>query len=214
MKSVLRRVAFSHPVGVVFAGILWGALFVMIGLYATRDETNGLNVIGRVPGQITIVYELFFLASFVVGIVLLFKREFLIAACYLFISFAGDVPICALQWLKGDRFVFTSGPHGELGEIYAQRRSEFTSMASSSPRLIALDNQCHPPADCECWIVLDPTHTSGIEQDIGGWHAPKSLILPVNTLPPHFAIVDVRRLDEDAYSVLGCGIDCRSWNPV
>jgi hypothetical protein len=116
--------------------------------------------------------------------------------------------------LKGDRFTFTAGPHSEISAIYSQRRLEFEQLVVT-PRLIDLDHQCHPPSCCACWIVVDPKHTSGVEKEIGGWHRPDpASIFPVGAIPLQFEIVDVRRIDANAYSVLECSADWRALKPV
>jgi hypothetical protein len=64
----------------------------------------------------------------------------------------------------------------------------------------------HPPNACGCWIAIDPEGAGGVEKEINGWHRQPASIFPVNTFPRKFEIVNVRRLDAKAYSVLGCQV--------
>jgi hypothetical protein len=214
MRSKLWKFLFRHPTNVFLAGILWGTLFVAIGLYATRDVTNGLQVAGHVPPWIGLTCMLFFVVVFVRGIVLLLTARFFAAFCYLVTGCMMYMPLFALLWLKGDRFTFTSGPHREIADIYDRSQTTLIAAANFNPLLVPLENQCHPPPDCQCWIVLDPGHTTGVERDIGGWHRPGTYILPADETPVHFAIVDVRRINVDVYSVLGCVADWTSLKPL
>ena len=86
----------------------------------------------------------------------------------------------------------------------------------SSLLFVSLDDRCHPPTECQCWIVFDPAHRSGIAQDIGGWHRPKTTkqFMYAFSPGPYFAIVDVKRLDAKAYSVLGCPVDWGALKPM
>jgi hypothetical protein len=204
MRSNWWKVLYRHPTNVFFAGVLWGALFVAIGLYETLDVTNGMQVLGHVRSQIVVIYALFFLVAFIAGLIFLFAGRFFAAFCYIGTACMMYVPLHALEWLKGDRFYITSGPHSEIADIYDRRQSQLAAAANFNPLLVPLDNQCHPPPDCQCWVVLDPGHTTGVEREIGGWHRPATYILPADETPIRFAIVDVRRLNADAYSVLGC----------
>jgi hypothetical protein len=215
MRSNWWKVLYRHPTNVFFAGVLWGALFVAIGLYETRYVTHGLLVLGHVPSWIGLACVLFFAIVFVAGIVFLLTARFFAAFCYLATGCMMYVPLYALEWLKGDRFTFTSGPHSEIADIYVRRQSEFTSQADLGPRLVALNNQCNLPYDCQCWIALDPGHTSGVEQDIGGWHRPRASLVASDNWAEPFAIIDVKRLDADTYSVLSCYGAWNSWgNPL
>ena len=135
------------------------------------------------------------------SIVLLFKRNFLNAICLIVVVCSVYFPVYALNAIRGDRTRFTDGPHREIADIYHERRPAFVSPGS---RLVPLDNQCHPPNWCTCWVLWDPSHTSGAEQDLGRWHRPKSSAFPTDAFPIEFELVDVRRLDPDAYSVLAC----------
>jgi hypothetical protein len=214
MKSILWKLLFTHPTNILFAGALWGALFLSIGLYASRGVTDGQGVHGYVPAEIGIIDGLLQLAVFITSIVFVFRRRFLAAACYFVTAYMWSAPTDALRWLKGDRYFFTGGPHGEIGEIYNGLRPEFALGPGSSLAIVSLGDQCHPPQDYECWIVYDPAHTSGIEHDIGSWHSPVSPLLATGMPDIDFVIVDVKQLDRDAYSVLTGAVDWGAFKPV
>jgi hypothetical protein len=205
---------FTHPTYILFAGSLWGALFLSIGLYATRGVTDGQIILGHVPIGIKIIDDLLQAGVFLASVVFLFRRRLLAAACYFVTAYAWSVPSDALLWLKGDRYAFTSGPHGEIAETYNSLRPEFALGPGSSLAIVSLGKQCHPPTDYECWIVYDPAHTSGIEHDIGRWHKPNSPVLAASMPDRYFAIVDVKQLDRDAYSVLSSPVDWGALKPV
>lgn len=200
----------SRPGKIILAGLLWGALYFVIGLYFTQDIRDGIDpkgfvppsVWGRVPSGIGLLLILPYMGAFMTSIVLLFKRNFLDAICLIGVVCSSHLPVYALDAIRGDRTRFTDGPHREIADIYHQRRPDFIS---SAPRLVPLDNQCHPPNWCKCWVLWDPSPSSEVEQDLGRWHRPKSSAFPTGTLPIEFELVDVKRLDPDAYSVLACG---------
>jgi hypothetical protein len=213
MRSNWWKVLYRHPTNVFFAGVLWGALFVMIGLYTTQ-YTDGMRLLDHIPPWLLLISASFFLAAFIVSFVFLLGARFFAALCHLGAAGMMPVSLYALEWLRDDRFVFTGGPHGEIADIYNRRRSEFTLRTNSGPRLVALNDQCNPSRDCLCWIVLDPGHTSGVEQDLGGWDRPTASIVSADDWAEPFAIVDVRRIDADAYSVLSSYGALNSWgNP-
>jgi hypothetical protein len=182
----------------------------VIGLYFTRDIRDGIDptgfvpptVWGRVPGEIFLLLILPYVGAFVIGVALLFQRKILSATCLIGVAYSVLLPTYAVDAIRGDRTHFTDGPHREIAAIYHQRHSDFVS---PGPRLVPLDNRCHPPNWCTCWVFWDPARTGEVEKDLGRWHEPKSSAFPTGTLPIEFELVDVRRLDADAYSVLACG---------
>jgi hypothetical protein len=155
----------------------------------------------------------FFLA--LVGTVIcLLRMKWGLALCYFLAAFTVPASAVATAALNDDRFVLPSKSHQEIADIYNRRRVELFD-PSKGVRPIPLDVQCHPPSDCECWLLLDPNHTSGAEKEVVGgwlnsWHRP-AWSFPI---PANLAIVDVRRLGDDAFSVLGCEIDWTSFKPA
>jgi hypothetical protein len=210
----LFTMLLSCPGKIVLCGLLWGVLCLVIGLDFTQDIRDGLDltgfvppsVWGRIPGGISLLLILPYSGAFVTGVVLLFKRNFLNAICVLGVAYSMVLPVYALDAIRGDRTHFTDGPHREIAAIYHQRHPDFVSPGS---RLVPLDNQCHPPNWCTCWVLWDPSRTGEVDKDLGRWHEPKSSAFPIGTLPIEFELVDVRRLDPDAYSVLACGYTAR-----
>jgi hypothetical protein len=144
------------------------------------------------------------------NVVYLFNRRWRSALYYFIVLCIGVASILLSLALKDDRFMFVAKSHDEITGIYNQRRSEFDPN-DLTPRLVPLDSQCRPPSGCECWLVVDPAHSSGVENEIGGWHRPTASIFPTNTAPEHFAIVNVKRLDSGDFSVLGCDVDPTEW---
>src|SRR5262249_40621398 len=113
----------------------------------------------------------FLMLGLIWSTICLFRRRWISSLCYFGAALLAPGSIYASLALKGDRFTFTAGPHNEIAGMYRQRRSEFEQLAVT-PRLIDLDDQCHPPSGCACWIVVDPKQTSGVEKEIGRWHRP------------------------------------------
>jgi hypothetical protein len=200
----------SRPGRIILGGLLWGALCLVIGLYFTQDIRDGVDpkgfvppsVWGRIPDGIFLLLILPYIGAFMVGVVLLFKRNFLNAICSIGVAYSIHLPVYALDAIRGDRTHFTDGPHREIADIYHRRQADFVS---PGPRLVPLDNQCHPPNWCACWVLWDPSHTDEADKDLGRWHEPRSSAFPTGMSPIAFERVDVKRIDPDAYSVLACG---------
>jgi hypothetical protein len=195
---------------IILGGLLWGALCLVIGLYFTQDIGDGIDpkgfvppsVWGRVPPGFTLLLVLPYVGAFMTSIVLLFKRSFLNAGCLISVVCSSLLPVYALDAIRGDRTHFTDGPHREITDIYRQRRADFVS---PGPRFVPLDNQCHPPNWCSCWVAWDPSETSEVEQELGRWHQPRTHAFLIVSFPVEFSAVDVRRLEPHAYSALACG---------
>ena len=211
MRSALLPIlGLPRPAKIVLGGVLWGALFFLLGLYFTQDIRDGIDpkgfvppsVWGRIPAGLFLLLILPYIGAFLIGVVSLFRRKFLNAICLIGVAYSIHVPTYALDAIRGDRTRFTDGPHREIADIYHQRHADFVS---PGPRLVPLDDQCHPPNWCTCWVLWDPSRTWGADNDLGRWHEPKSSAFPTGTLPIEFELVDLRRLDADAYSVLACG---------
>jgi hypothetical protein len=202
---------------IIVISATWGVLYVLIDGIVLRGVLKEFSLFGQALRIVTVCYLLFGIVAFGGSAFFLLRRKLQSALFYLASACIVCVSIYASLAVKGDRFAFTSAPHSEIADIYNQRRSEFgltaPTIINQTPRLVALDEQCRPPSGCECWIVVDPAHTSGVEQDIGGWHRPKASIFPTDTFPRHFEIVNVRQLDSDAYSAMGCEADWTSWRP-
>jgi hypothetical protein len=209
----LRRLFFSHPTNIIPIAFFWAVPFALLdGLIGSRIK-DGTSSWAYFFGILGLFDRLFFLFVLIGGAIFLLGRGWKSALCYFAASCILYVSIIGSLALKGDRFAFTAGPHREIADIYNRRRSEL-DLTNRNPRLLDLDSQCHPPGGCACWAVIDPVHSSGIENEIGGWHRPTAAIFPLDTLPINFAIVDVERIDSVAYSVLGCSQDWRGWLPL
>jgi hypothetical protein len=198
----------SRPGKIVLGGLLWGALYLVIGLYFAQGIANGIDpkgfarspVWGLVPAPIEVLFVSPYIGAFMAGTVLLFMRRFLNAICLIGIALSSYLPVYALDAIRGDRTGFTDGAHREIADIFHQRYRDFVS---PGPRLVPLDDQCHPPNSCTRWVVWDPSYPSELEKDLGRWHRPKSSIFMF--LPGQVPYrVDVKRLELQAYSVLAC----------
>jgi len=185
-----------------------------------------LPKIGLYPSvllAVDVVYLLLFtFGGLIATIVFLFRARFLVALSYLALTASVFVASHVSVVLKGSRFSFPGPSHDKIAEIYRQRRpttglsrKAFTRYTQREfdlglvPGLVALGEECHPPYGCECWIAWGPALDRGIDKDVDrGWHAPRSALFPPSR-PEYFAIVHVRRIDPDAYSVLGCEFGLR-----
>jgi hypothetical protein len=85
--------------------------------------------------------------------------SYFVAGCVLYLSAFASLA------LRGDSFAFTAGPHREIAEIYELRRSGF---APNKQQFFNLGEACHPPRECDCWLLWDPHHSSVVDADIGG----------------------------------------------
>lgn len=95
------------------------------------------------------------------SIVLLFKRNFLNAICLIGVVSSSLLYGHALDAIRVDRYNFTEGPHKEIAEIFHQRHADFVTLG---PRLVPLENQCHPSNSCTCWVLWDPWERREVEQ--------------------------------------------------
>ena|ERR1700733_539404 len=213
ISTFLRRFLFQYPAIIIVIAFFWGTLAALIdGIFLNQTFASPRVAIDALVA-IVAMYRLFCIAALGGAIILLFRRKVLHALCYFIAAYTIPLSMFASAALRQDRFVFTSLPHREIARIYNEQKIKSRSN-ESRPLLIGLDETCHPPGGCECWVVLDPSRTSGVEKEVGGWHRPTAAIFPIDTFPRHFAIVDVRRLDPDDYSVLGCSADWRALVPL
>jgi hypothetical protein len=172
-----------------------------------NDSTSPLF---SVIAAIELFYVLFTYLLLIVGAVLLLRRKLFLAVCYLAAGTVGYMSFYAVAVLKDDRLILPGGAHRGIAAIYERRDVDF-GIRNPSPHLISLGEQCHPPGGCGCWVLIDPGHTGGVEDDRSGWRRPTaSIFLPV-PIPDRFAIVNVGVLDSSAYSVLGCNMDYFAW---
>jgi hypothetical protein len=201
------RTPLLRPGKIILGGLLWGGLYFVIGLYFTQDIRDGIDASGfatsawrRVPSGITLLWMFSYVGAFITSIVLVFKRSFFNAICLIGVVCSSQLYAYALRAIRGDRYDLTDGSHREIADIYRQRHADFVT---PGPHLVPLENQCHPPNSCTCWVVWDPSYTSELEKDLGRWHEPTSSIFMF--LPGHLPYkVDVRRIELHAYSVLAC----------
>lgn len=132
--------------------------------------------------------------------------SYLASACIGYASIIGG--IYAKQAVRADRFEFSGPVHAEIAEIFRQHQNVNEllrlDVRYANFGLISLGEKCHPPSDCECWIAQGQARDLGIEREVDGWHEPISAAFPKHTSPAYFAVVSVRRIERDTYSVIGC----------
>jgi hypothetical protein len=211
-KLTIRNTLSSHStlLGIITAAAV--ALYLFVEVIAEPRVRDATSLESSIIEITKLSYVLFMYLLFIAGVVLLLRRKPFLSVCYLAASAAAYASCFAAAALKDDRWTFPFGAHREIASIYREHDVDFDKN-NSTPHLMSLDQQCHPPSSCECWVLIDPGHRSGIENDLGGWRRPAAPIFLTDTLSLHFGIVNVRVLDSSAYSVLGCGMDIRGWLP-
>jgi len=224
MLSRSWRRTVLHSAVVVLIAILAGVVHVFIenDLRLPDPILRILNTIGLYPSVLRAYDELylwlFTFGGLIATIVFLFRARFIIALSYLALTVSVFVATQVSVVLKGSRFSFPGPAHDMIAEIYRQRRPK-TGLArpvsqekfnlGEVPGLVALGEECHPPVGCECWIAWGPALDRGVDKDVDrDWHAPRSALFPASS-PEYFAIVHVKRIDADAYSLLGCEFSLR-----
>jgi hypothetical protein len=206
MKLTMRKIFPSHPVTLGFATAAVIALNLFVSVIVSPRFKDAVSLENRLITQFEIAFALFFYGLLIAVAVLLLRRKLFLSMCYL-AAFAATYASCfAVASLNDNRMVFPSRSHREIADIYHRQEVDFDA-TNRTPHRVFLDEQCHPPNGCGCWVLMDPDHRSGVENDLGGWRRPTSPMLPLDLLPVRFAIVHVRALDSSAYSVLGCGIE-------
>jgi len=210
----MRKWILVYPTNLVSISVIAGVLFIVTDGVLSSHVKDASGVLFKAPRVAGVCFILFFVASLVGTAVSLIRRNWVSSLCYFAAACIAQASSYAALAVKGDRFTFTAGSHRDIADIYDQRRADLDAAALQAPRLVALDEQCHPPAGCQCWILMDPARASGAEKESAGWHRPTAPVFPTDTLPRHFAIVNVRRIDANAYSVLGCSADWSAWVPL
>jgi hypothetical protein len=200
----MRKIFPSHAVtlGLVTAAVM--VLHLFLGVIVKPRVKDAMSFEFKVVGILELAVVLFMCVALIAGIALLFRRKLFISMCYLVACVAVYASDFAVASLNDNRLVFPSRSHREIAEIYRRQDVDFEA-TNRTPHLIFLNEQCHPPNGCECYVLMDADHQSGVENELGGWRRPTIPIFP-DTLPVRFEIVHVRALDSSAYSVLGCGI--------
>jgi hypothetical protein len=205
MKLTMRKIFPSHPVTLGFVTAAAIALHMFVSVIVEPRTKYSWTLQFKVVAYLDLAFVLFLYGLLIAVVVLLLRRKLFLSMCYLAACAATYGSGFVVASLNDNRLVFPSRSHREIADIYQRRDVDFDA-ANRTPHLVFLDDQCHPPNGCECYVLMDPDHRSGVENDLGGWRRPTSPILPLDVLPVRFAIVHVRALDASAYSVLGCGM--------
>ena len=213
MKLIVQKICTSHPGALGFVTVAATTLHLFLNVIVLPRAKDATSFQFSVVTLAELAFYLFIYALLISTAVLLSHNKLLLFVCYL-AAFATTYASCFVAAaVKNDRLIFPSGSHREIAGIYQRQDMDF-DVNNRTPHLVLLDEQCHPPNGCECWILIDPDHRSAVENDLGGWRQPTASIFPPDMLPISFAIVNVRVLDSSAYSVLGCTMDLRRWIPT
>jgi hypothetical protein len=210
MMKLMRKIFPSHAVTLGFVTAAVIALYIFVRVIVEPRFKDALSLEANVVATIKLAFVLFLCGLLIAGVVLLLRRRLFLSMCYLAACAATFASDFAVASLKDNRLVFPSRSHREIADIYLRQAVDFDA-TNRTPHLVFLNEQCHPPNGCECYVLMDPDHRSGVENELGGWRRPTIPIFP-DTLPVRFEIVHVKALDASAYSVLGCGIGIpRPW---
>jgi len=211
MTFAFRKWIILHPTNIIAVAIVCSSIYIVTDGIVSPQVKDASSTTFQVLRLVDVFYVLFIFVVLIGTLISLVRRKWYAAACYFLATCTAYVSMIGTAALNDDRFMFAIWSHREIAGIYNQRRSQLSAFTTRGIHLAALEKQCHPPSGCECWILWDPARASGAEKEIGGWHRPTASIFPQDS---GFAIVNVRRLDADAYSVLSCGVDWTSLKPV
>jgi len=199
---------------VVFGTIIWAVTFALVDGYVSPREKYAFSLASEALALFDLVHVLLLYTLAIGAMYLLFRRKFFAALPLIFGACALYIASYAAAGLRGDRFVFTAVVHRQIVDIYNNRPTEF-QVAGQTPYLFSLGDRCDPPAPdvCGCWVLVDRSHSNETKREIGGWHRPAAIIFSHISIPINLAIVDVKAINADAYSILGCSMDLRSLIP-
>ncbi len=208
IASVRQLFGSSGAWFIVVLALVWVVIFIFLEGFGVRFINDGRGIPAAFLDTLVSFHDMLIIFSLIIGPVLLLRRKWTVGfsligvACLLYVS-----QIASLA-LSGDDFLFTAASHRENAKIYAEQRSGF---AVDKEQFFDLAEACHPPGTCKCWLLFDPNHASGAEADVGRWHPPRSGFFPEDA---GFSIVDVRKIDQSTYSVIGCSMDLRGWSSL
>jgi hypothetical protein len=202
-SSSLRKFVFCYPANIVLAAGVWGSASAVIDDVIIPTIKEGASLALQIFETFVVVGSFFMLVAWIGCVILLFRKKWKHALFYFSAGGVLYISAIASAAIRGDKFLFTAGPHLEIADIYHQRRSE---LAPDKQQFFNLGEACHPPSDCDCWLLWDPNHSSVVNADIGSWHTPITNFFPQDS---GFAVVDILRIDSNAFSVLGCSVDWR-----
>lgn len=220
MASTGLRFVSSGAVVFLVLAVLWGPALVWLLGFWEPQNIREFSAEGGYLNFVLLAYLALVVVALVRSVYFLFKRDTL-AASYHFVAVC--IAGVFLFWLRAishdDNFSYRSSPHKDIAEIYQQRKAEefdpsTARVVNTSPRLVDLEEQCHPPTWCQCWIVLDPLHRSDLERKLREGN-PLNATFPSDRGEPlilfnpdlvrgGFGNVSVRRIDAIAYSMLSC----------
>jgi hypothetical protein len=169
---------------------------------------------------LVLLYAVLIVVALAKGVYFVFKRDGLATWQYVWATCIGIFFWYLFGIFAQPEVSSGPGPHENIAKIYEQRRAEefdpsTARVVNTSPRLVDLEQQCNPRSWCNCWIALDPLHKSDIDRELGrGFHRPQATfpsdrgepvtLFPADVSNAGFGLVEVRRIDSIAYSVLSC----------
>ncbi len=201
--------AISYALNISICSILLGVVLVVL---VQPHITNGASRAARLVSMFGILYLLALVCISIALIVLIISRKWSSAAhaCASLLILVKSMLV--ISSLPPAEYPGADRAHRELAEIYERNRADFGEV-TPAPRLIDLDQQCHPPGGgaggCACWLLLDPGHVTGAEKEKAGWHLPNTSILAEEG--SLIQLANVQRIDANTFSILGCDNDWRNW---
>lgn len=208
--SLFRRL-FKYPASIILCAVLFVLLLIVLGDFVEpRIGHSGLEA--KFSNLFGMGYLVVLILTSISFVILLIFRKWKSAGRFFIAALTLLVGIFLTDALHPNIYQFAGRAHQEISDIYSRNRSQF-DLITPLPRLVDLDQRCHPPGGgaggCQCWLLLDPMHVSQAEKEKAGWHRPTVPIFLAKDLP--IRLIDVRPINSNAFSVLGCDTDWRSW---
>jgi hypothetical protein len=212
MLAMLKALVRTYPATVPIGALAWSIMFALVDGLIAPQEIYAFSLGSVSIAILALVHALLFWILLIGAIFLVAKRKVLPALS--FVCAAGFLYCAsyAAAGLSGDRFVFTAQAHRRVADIYKNHRAEFQTVGPAA-HLFNLHDQCDLPEACICAILIDASHSLQIRSEIGGWHRPAPSAIPQNAAQINFAILDLRAINSEAYSILACSTDLRSVLP-
>ena len=205
------RIATTRPVNLITCALVAG-IFILI---ATAPKPS-LVVMGDQLHESLLVITILWLPFFGLYLLVRFaialfgrRRNAVFFGCAAWTSLMPMIIAVIIY----NRFGYQDddAKHALMAMIYDLRVKQLPNPDVQGPKLIDLGmNSCYPAyTGRQCWLVHVTPHLSDdldLAQDVGKWHPIKSnTLLSVLPLQMQFGTVDVRRINESTYSVLGEG---------
>jgi hypothetical protein len=193
--SIEQNIPLHWKVG--FLSLVCASMVLLHGIFMRRRGlVNG-------EGILFALCLLFLLSNILWTFISVLRRRWMASITYFLAMLLAPASLYISALVNDDRFAISYRSHDEISTIHGRNASQFTTNDPDG-RLFSLGDACHPPPSCQCWILADHRHGSGVDRDIGKWHEPKASIFVNSSFEMPFTIVDVRRLNNGVYSILSC----------